>query len=112
MTESINQTPMTEPLTEQKKKRPICQICKEDHTYMDWSDALITFVDPIEHFHLGCLQIRVRELTLNSKLATENVISAIDSLTGMLQEENVPIEKVTNCLSILNAAVKNLGGIQ
>jgi predicted RNA polymerase sigma factor len=61
MTE-INQQPMSESLEEQKKKRPICEICKEDRSYQDWSDAVISFTNPAEHYHLGCLQIGVRGL--------------------------------------------------
>jgi hypothetical protein len=76
MTE-INQQPMSESIEEQKKKRLICEICKEDRSYQDWSDAIITFTNPAEHYHLGCLQLRVRELT-SRKLTYENVQRALD----------------------------------
>jgi hypothetical protein len=83
MTE-INQQPMSESLEEQKKKRPICEICKEDRSYQNFGDAIISFVQPMEHYHLDCLQIGFRQLRkryaeLNSrKLTHEAVQRALD----------------------------------
>lgn len=101
-------------LEDQKKAKPICKLCNEDRSYQDWQDTMVSFIDPSEDFHLGCLQNRVRELVHKSTLALENVKSAFQILNNIPQEQNFTADQLARrnieAGLILNNAIKNLEG--
>jgi hypothetical protein len=104
----INQSPMMESHEERKKQRPICRFCKDDHTYQDWSDAMISFANPEQNAHLGCLQIHVRSLELQATLALENsksLLQHMEDITESISTLSQEREKAT-----LRTIIQNLEG--
>jgi hypothetical protein len=97
MTE-IKQTPMMEPLAEQKKKRPLCEICNKDRSYQSWDDALISFANPAEHYHLDCLQRGVRELRQRIKKLEDRLIILLQEKQNMSLPAATPeVETSAKC---------------
>lgn len=70
--------PMLDPAT--RHKDFTCKLCGEARSYGSWEDTEIHFAKQKETVHLGCLMEYSQELTLQAKLALENLKSGIQSL--------------------------------
>jgi hypothetical protein len=72
------------------KPKPFnCAVCHKEHTYGSWEDTEVYFNKDMS-IHLGCLQSHYRELISKTKMAFENLKSALELLAP-----NPPVRKNT-----------------
>ena len=104
--------PMIGTLADQKKAKSLCKLCQQDRSYQGWEDSIVYFIHPMETFHLGCLQDRVRLMVTTSIQAMENVETAVQLLTNfnldIITSQLPHSEELAKSIIALTNALKNL----